>query len=132
MKQYDIFGNIKEDEDSQYTSKIKTPIYKPTKLKAPHIMELFDKRKYSKIIAEINRSNVNENEKEFLRLAATRHIVFNYENIAEYYSHAKKETQELMENSALVIIDFNKAIEKGYIKLTEDIAKLYGEDYGNE
>jgi hypothetical protein len=40
-----------------------------------------------------------------------RFIEFNYKNIAEYYSNAPKEIQELMEDLALVIIDFNKAIE---------------------
>ena len=33
--------------------------------------------------------------------------------------------QELMEDSALVIIDFEKAIENGYVKLTKDIAESY-------
>lgn len=37
--------------------------------------------------------------------------------------------QELMENSALVIIDFDKAIEKGFVKLSEEIANQYKEDY---
>jgi hypothetical protein len=30
-----------------------------------------------------------------------------------------------MEDSALVIIDFDKAIENGYVKLTKDIAAAY-------
>ena len=30
-----------------------------------------------------------------------------------------------MEDSALVIIDFNKAISNGYVELTESIAKAY-------
>lgn len=30
-----------------------------------------------------------------------------------------------MERSALIIIDFDKAIESGYVKLTNDIAKSY-------
>jgi hypothetical protein len=38
--------------------------------------------------------------------------------------------QEQMENSALVIIDFEKAIELGYVKLSEEIASQYLEDYG--
>jgi hypothetical protein len=35
-----------------------------------------------------------------------------------------------MEDSGLVIIDFNRAIELGYVKLSEKIGELYGEDYG--
>ena len=40
--------------------------------------------------------------------------------------------QELMENSALVIIDFDKAIELGYVKLSKEISEQYIEDYGEE
>ena len=42
-----------------------------------------------------------------LLLAATRHIVFNYQMLAEFYSQADKKVQELMEESGLVIIDFD-------------------------
>ena len=37
-----------------------------------------------------------------------------------------------MEESALVIIDFQKAIENGYIALNENITNQYLEDYGSE
>lgn len=74
---------------------------------------------------KIEASNVKEEEKMFLRLAASRHIVFNYENIADYYAIADKEMQELMEDSALVIIDFNKALEKGFVVLNDKMRKLY-------
>jgi hypothetical protein len=54
--------------------------------------------------------------------------VFNYEKIAEFYCHADKQTQELMENSALIIIDFEKALQMGYAKLREEIVNsLEGE-----
>ena len=51
---------------------------------------------------------------------------------ADYYAHASKEMQELMEDSALVIIDFGKAIEKGYIRLSDEIRNEYTREYGNE
>ena len=35
-----------------------------------------------------------------------------------------------MEDSALIIIDFNKAIENGYVKLKKEIQEFYGEEYG--
>ena len=50
-----------------------------------------------------------------LYIAATRHIVFNYSKIADYYTSASKEMQHLIERSALVIIDFEKAIQYGYV-----------------
>lgn len=36
-----------------------------------------------------------------------------------------------MEKSALVIIDFEKAIEEGYIKLCENIRQQYLEEYND-
>jgi len=37
-----------------------------------------------------------------------------------------------MEDSALVIVDFNKAIEKGLVKLADDIADQYEQEYPDE
>ena len=69
-------------------------------------------------------------EKMFLIDAARRHNVFNYEKIADYYAHSGKEMQHLMERSGLVIIDFEKAIQYGYVKLCEEIRKQYLGEYG--
>ena len=84
-------------------------------------------------ISSIAKENPEE-EKEFLRLAATRHIVFNYARIADYYAHSNKEVQKLMEESALVIIDINDAIANGYVKLSKNIEKIMRETgrYANE
>ena len=68
---------------------------------------------------------LDETEKKFLIKSAQRHIVFDYSKIADYYANSNKEVQDLMERSALIIIDFDKAIESGYVKLTNDIAKAY-------
>ena len=62
--------------------------------------------------------------KTFLKLAARRHYVFNYKKIAEYYAMASEEMQELMEKSALVIIDYNNAIANGYVKLSKKLEEL--------
>lgn len=116
--------------DGKYTHKIQVPQYEPSKEK-PHIEALCDIKKYSKLIADINKSNVSEEEKRFLRFAASRHIVFNYAKVADYYAHASKEMQELMEQSALVIIDIDDAIANGYVKLSKrlsDIMEISGEE----
>jgi hypothetical protein len=62
-------------------------------------------------------------------LAAQRHNVFSYSKIAEYYAHANEEMQGLMEKSALVIIDFDKAVENGYTKLSQKVISMYEEEY---
>ena len=69
--------------------------------------------------------------KDFLKVAAYRHVKFNYERIADYYANAPKDVQELIEDSALVIIDFNKAIEDGFVKISQDLLNQYGRENGN-
>tara|TARA_R110000868_G_scaffold65585_1_gene196019 strand:+ start:249 stop:641 length:393 start_codon:yes stop_codon:yes gene_type:complete len=128
-KQYNLFA--KEDEvESKYSSKIEAPIYEP-KNQQPHLLSLCDKSKTLLLIRNIEASNLPNDEKVFLIDAAQRHIVFNYESIADYYAHASKEMQGLMEKSALVIIDFDKAIEYGYVKLCSEIREQYLQEYAD-
>lgn len=109
--------------DDKYTTKVSVPQYLPS-AKCPYIEELYDLSKYSKLVAEINNSNLSEEQKKFLKFAATRHIVFRYDKIADYYAHGNKELQELMEKSALVIIDIDDAIANGYVKLSKNIEQI--------
>lgn len=123
--------DMSDDVPQKYSASIKAPIYEPKNQK-PHIMLLCDDSKTKRLLRKINESNLCEQEKAFLRLAAQRHSVFNYERIADYYSHASLEMQSLMEESALVIIDFNKAIECGFVKLCDDIKQQYMEEYNEQ
>tara|TARA_R100001510_G_C7634850_1_gene193186 strand:+ start:554 stop:943 length:390 start_codon:yes stop_codon:yes gene_type:complete len=127
MKQFSLFKN-KTDDKSKYTKKVEIPLYQP-KNKKPNILELYDKSESNNLITKIRESSISDEEKMFLIFASYRHLVFNYEKIADYYSHSSKEMQELMEDSALVIIDFEKAISKGYVKLCSEIKKEYLEEY---
>lgn len=124
--EYDLFGEIVDYKESgggqKYTTKVETPIYEP-KSKCPHILELVNSEKAKRMIREIERANISEEEKVFLKEAAHRHSIFNYTKIADYYAHASKEMQALMEKSALVIIDFDKAIEYGFVHLQEEVKK---------
>jgi len=131
MKQINMFTNEVEEDDKKYSSKIEAPIYEPNH-KKPHLLELVDIAKSNGLIREILASSIPQDEKEFLIEAAKRHSVFNYEKIADYYAHASKEMQLLMEKSALVIIDFQKAIENEYVKLCEEIKNQYMESYDGE
>jgi hypothetical protein len=114
-----------------YTQKIKPPTYEPTG-KKPKIKDLCDQSKVNQLIEKINESNVSAAEKQFLIMAAYRHTVFSYQDIAEYYAQSEKEMQELMEDSALIIIDFNKAIANGYVTLSEEVAAQYMEENEDE
>ena len=123
--------NAEVINDDFYTKKIDIPIYKVTGEK-PKLSELIDNKKQKQLARDIKKVELPEEIKQFLLAASYRHTVFNYEKIAEYYAHSSKEIQELMEESALVIIDFNKAIRNGYTRLSEEITNRFIEDYGIE
>jgi len=120
---------LNKDDNNIYSKKIQSPVYEPKNEKPKHT-DLFDETRVKELISEIEKSEISKDDKNFLIKAAKRHCIFNYELIADYYAHSSKEVQELMENSALIIIDFNKAIELGYVKLSEEIADQYRQDYG--
>lgn len=109
--------------DTKYSLNVSVPQYLPS-ASCPNLLELYDNRKYKKLLRNIKESNIPEDIKDFLSIAATRHIVFNYSKIADYYAHATKEVQQLMEESALVIIDINDAIANGYVKLSGKMADI--------
>ena len=131
MKQTNLFGEefAPNLDDQKYSSKIESPIYEPRSQK-PHVLELCDKTKTHRLVLEIEQSSLSLEEKKFLIDSAQRHNVFHYEKIADYYAHSSPEMQHLMERSGLVIIDFEKAIQYGFVKLCDDIRKQYLEDYG--
>ena len=112
------------EEDDTYTRKIVAPTYEP-KNEKPKAHELFNTDKVEELIDKIKPLRLSNMEQAFLIYGAYRHTVFDYSKIADFYAHSSKEVQELMEDSALVIIDFDKAIEKGYVKLTKDISAAY-------
>jgi len=116
------------DEDSPYTNKTTAPIYEPsgTQHKPEH---LYDIAKTNKLIAEIQISDIPDNIKTFLISAAHRHTAFNYSKIADYYATAPKEIQSFFEDSALVIIDFEQAIQNGFVRLDEHVEQAFKQDH---
>jgi len=132
MKQTNLFGESFETKiETEHTSKIQAPVYEP-KNKKPHVLELLNGRKSNRLISRIRGSGVSEDEKTFLIEAAKRHVVFDYSKVADYYAHSSKEMQDLMEQSALVVIDFEKAYQNGYMRLAHEIASTFLDTYADE
>ena len=115
------------EADAIYSNKITVPIYEPRNKKPP-IEDLYDDTKAINLIADIKESKLTQKEKDFLMAAASRHIVFNYSKVADFYAHSSKECQELIEKSALVIVDYKQAIENGFVHLSAQIDDLNGEE----
>lgn len=118
------------DEDSPYTNKTIAPLYDPTgtQHKPEH---LCDVTRTNRLLADIELADIPDDIKGFLKLAAHRHTAFNYSKIADYYATATKEVQQLFEQSALVIIDFDQAIENGFVRLDKHVEKAFKQDRPN-
>ena len=115
------------ESEFEYSSKIEAPQYNITG-DNPELDDLYDTEKADALAKEIDEADVPKKVKAFLKVAAMRHVVFNFRNIAEYYAHADAKVQRLMEKSALVIIDFEDAIRNGFVVVSERMAALRGGD----
>lgn len=126
-----VLGDYGSDHpaDNPYTKKVDSPIYEPQG-EQPTIDQLMNSERTDQLKQEIEQTSMPEEVKQFLLCAAERHRRFDYEQIAEYYCHAPKEIQALMEKSALVIIDIDQAIELGYVSLGKNLQEIYAQDYG--
>lgn len=122
-----------ENGDNPYTFTIQLPEYTPKGEKVA-TSDLVDTSKCDELIEQIDSSEIPDEIKAFLRLSAQRHLVFDYAKIAEFYAQTDAQTQDLMERSGLVIIDYEKAIEYGFMNLIQEIEDLRGsgEDDGTE
>ncbi len=118
-----IRRSIDPETEQKYTRKLGSPIYEVTG-KKPKLPNLYDPTKTQELKASILKANLKEDVRDFLLAAAERHTKFNFASIAEYYAHSDKKVQSLMEDCALVIVDYKKAIEHGYLKLTSEITDI--------
>ena len=116
------------DLDTKYSQAVNVPQYEIVG-DEPQLSELVDRTKATSLRTEILKANLPKNLEEFLLLAASRHLVFNYAKIAEFYPHQTSEVQQLIEQSALIIIDLNDAIANGFTRFQQTINELKDQDY---
>jgi len=112
---------------NQFTQVIKVPQYEIVG-ERPELNELADSTRADELKARINSTELPDDIRDFLLTATRRHIVFNYRKIAEFYPHASPDVQRLMEDSALIIIDADDAIAKGYAVFAQQIDEIAEHD----
>lgn len=122
-----VASSSSDNEENPYTMKVDVPHY-DIKGECPLISDLVNLEKTKELEKEIKNANISKEQKEFLLKASQRHLVFDYSKIAEYYAHQDKEMQELMEKSALVIIDFGDAIKNGFVEIRKEIEEIYNQE----
>lgn len=113
--------------DSKYSHETKIPQYEPSE-NPPEVTQLIDTNKLDGMLEEISSADLSREEKRFLEVAAYRHAVIDFDKVADYYASARPEMQELMERSALVIIDIENAIANGYVQLSSALDSIMKED----
>lgn len=123
-----VEGGSETPEDGAYTQKVESPIYEPSG-PCPDVADLRDRTKADQLIASIEQADLPPDLATFLKDAAERHVVFRFDRVANYYAHAPTEIQELMQQSALVIVDFKRAIEDGFVRLDQAVMDAFAEDY---
>ena len=121
---------FKEQQHSEkYSVKVEAPIYEPTEELPPDPRSCVDTSKTNQLIADIlHNADLSEDIKDLLVLAAHRHAVFDYSKIAELYAHCEPKVQDLMEASALIIIDYDRAIEDGFVQMAGKLLELAEKD----
>lgn len=118
------------EEKEKYTTDKVDPVHYEYEGTRPEISELYDDAEYKRLIGEIdNDKNLTEELRNFLKASATRFIKFDFKKIAEYYCHkdTPPQVQRYFEEQLLVIIDFDKAIERGYAKLNKSLQYIVDE-----
>lgn len=128
----ELLGDGEEEDDKEeeniYTDKIETPIYEPDGSN-PGLQELIDTKKRQELIEEIEALDMPMDVRAFLSASAYRHDQFNFSKIANYYAQCQNpDIKRLMENSALVIIDYERAIELGFVSMTKELAEMYAKE----
>jgi hypothetical protein len=134
-KQSTLFDGIIDDVNiscngskSRYSRLVSGICYEPGGVK-PGIIELCDTREYTRLVMQIKRARdenkIDNNEFNFLMLAATRFLEFNFQKIADYYANeSNTHMKELMEELCLVILDLDARILSRYASFVNDIKKI--------
>lgn len=103
-------------DNTKYNHKIDCLTYNPSNIKI-ELKDCYDQEQYKKLIEKIDNSSLSQEKKSIYKLLATKFIIFNYQNIAEYYCNIENNVErDLFERLAFVIIDIEKAWDYGFIK----------------
>lgn len=124
FEEEDYTGRVDVDGET-YSVKVETPVYEPKRGVPPTVEKMVEWEKAEALAARVDKlEGVPEDVRTFLRFACYRFVKFHFDEIAEFYCHASLEVQRMMEDLALVIIDFNRATELGFVRLTDTFREL--------
>ena len=104
--------------------KISDFIYEP-KGEKPFIEECIDTTEMDAVLERLEkRKGLTKEERRVFEICAYRFCKIDFSKMAEYYAQSEAPAQSAMEDNFLVLVDFNQARERGYIKMVEKLAEL--------
>lgn len=107
-------------KEEKYTGKFSIPPFEPSDADYS-LNDCIDVDRYVELLKSINQSlkdkEITESEARFLKICASRWIKFHYSKVAQWYAtKASSAMKDLLEKSAMILIDLDKATEYGIIK----------------
>jgi hypothetical protein len=102
---------------------IEIPFYTASDEK-PNEIELADTSRSDELIKKIDSLDLDTRLKNILKIRAAFFTDFNFQKIADYYHNSDKNIKELFEDLGMVILTPRKALEKGFVDISENIMEL--------
>lgn len=107
-------------------------IYEP-KGEMPAIEDCIETKDMDGVLKRLKGiKGLTKEERRVLEICAYRFCTIDFSKMAEYYAHASKPMQRAMEDNFLVIVDFEKARERGYVKMVTKLAELCDKEIADE
>ncbi len=124
------------EEEQKYTGKFSIPPFEPSDDDI-NLNDCIDVDRYVELLDSINadlmEGKIAPNEAKFLKLCASRWIKFHYGKAAQWYATKASEPMKvLMEKSAMVLIDLEKAMEYGIVKGAKYVDRVLKRDISDE
>lgn len=116
------------DGENPYTDRDATVQYEPSG-DCPPLSKLVDTSRTDELVQQINEAEIPEDVKAVLRTGAQRHTVIDFRHMADYYAHATPAVQRLMEEQALIILDVDDAIKRGFARLEKELTEQAAEEH---
>ena len=102
---------------------IEIPFYQASDEK-PSEIELADTSRSDELISKIESLDMDKRLKNILKIRAAFFTDFNFQKIADYYHNSDNNIKELFEDLGMVILTPRKALEKGFVNISENIMEL--------
>jgi len=115
-----------------YTQALSRLYYTPQQEQPPAVSELYDDTEYQRLIQIIEQAGVPEPLATMLRYSAARFVRLDFDAIAEYYCHSPAPIQALFEELALVIIDADRALERGLARFFGDVYRYFIQEHDDD